>query len=47
MNELTVENLRKKWRSQKYHNPCTAWRQRLSPYLKGTVIWQVWSKLPS
>jgi hypothetical protein len=34
-----------KWRSQKweeYHNPCTAWRQRLSPYLKGTVQ-MVWS----
>jgi hypothetical protein len=31
---------------EKYHNPCTAWRQRLSPYLKGTVIWQVWSDSP-
>jgi hypothetical protein len=29
--------------SSEYHNPCTAWRQHLSPYLKGTVIWQVWS----
>jgi hypothetical protein len=23
--------------SSEYHNPCTAWRQCLSPYLKGTV----------
>jgi hypothetical protein len=22
---------------EEYHNPCAAWRQRLSPYLKGTV----------
>ena len=32
--------------SSEYHNPCTAWRQCLSPYLKGTVIWQVWSNSP-
>ena len=32
--------------SSEYHNPYAAWRQRLSPYLKGTVIWQVWSDSP-
>jgi hypothetical protein len=31
---------------KEYHNPCTAWRQCLSPYLKGTVICQVWSDSP-
>ncbi len=31
---------------EEYHNPCTAWRQHLSPYLKGTVIWQVRSDSP-
>jgi hypothetical protein len=27
----------KKSEVEEYHNPCAAWRQRLSPYFKGTV----------
>jgi hypothetical protein len=36
----------KKSEVEEYHTPCTAWRQRLSPYLKRTVIWQVRSDSP-
>ena len=35
--QVIMDNRSGKVGSQKNHNPCTAWRQCLSPYLKGTV----------
>ncbi|MBZ4657430.1 MAG: hypothetical protein PWQ81_733 [Bacteroidota bacterium] len=35
----------KKSEMKKYHNPCAAWRQHLSPYLKGTATVNVLPKL--
>ena len=32
-----IKEEEKKLEVEEYHNPCAAWRQHLSPYLKGTV----------